>query len=125
MKSFFLFLAFLVVANSAFANCRVDLEIRGFSPAQEEEVKRILASKKFVIAKTKQGNEVDLYVQMYQLENCLPGFSDIYELSGGYQIKSQMLNLTVDRTVTFNRFTFKKRLFQSVKSRLEKIPACR
>lgn len=116
--------ALTFLTSSAFANCRINLETRGLTPTQVSEVKTLLAKKNYTVARKLQGNETDLYVQMYELQNCIPGFSALYESSGGYQLQAPALNLDVDRTVTFSKMSFKRRLYQSLKNNLSKIPAC-
>lgn len=125
MKTLIIFAAIASLTTSAFGACRIKLDQEGLTPSQVSEVKTILTKKGYTVAKGVQGNETEFLVRIFKVTNCVPGFDEIYQTGGGYEIYSAAYNIDVRNEGRFSRMNFQRNQFNRLKAGLGKIPACR
>ena len=114
----------LTLCEGVMADCRVKLESNSLTKNQMTEVAQILKEKNFIVAKKLQGNETEFSVNIFKVENCVPGFDEIYETGGGFEISSPAHNIDIRHEGRFSRFFFGHNQFNKLKASLLKIRAC-
>ncbi len=124
MKSFSFFLVIFTLSASAFADCRISLKTSGLSKSRIEEVKTLLKEKNYTVAKRLQGSETEMNISIFKVDNCVPGFDELYEVGGGFEILSPAHNIDIRKEGRFVRMFFSMRQFGMLKTELAKIPAC-
>jgi len=122
MRSIILIM-FILITNSASANCLVELETQGLSTSQEAQVKNILKSKNYRINNKTRGDH-DLRIEMGTVENCIPGFDAVFNKISFYRVESATMNIFSYKTKSVSRLSGSKVLFSSLKTTMNKLKNC-